>query len=715
MSREKLVVIGNGMAGIKCLDEIIKLAPDKFQITVFGNEPHPNYNRILLSKVLQGDSSIESIVINDWSWYEEKGIRLYTGETVALIHSDSQYVKTVSGIRADYDHLIIATGSSAFIPPIAGVHKSGVISFRNIDDCRTMMDYAKKYKKAAVIGGGLLGLEAARGLLNLGMETDVIHNAPYLMNRQLDRESADMLRKELEGQGMRFWLSKETDSIFGLNRAKGIRFTNGSTIEADLIVISVGIRPNAELAKKSGIETNRAIIVDDYMRTSKPNIYAVGECAEHRSVAYGLVAPLYEQGKVLARSICGQKSEPYLGSVPYAQLKVSGVEVFSVGEIRQEEAETAIQQYDGIRGTYKKVTMKEGTVRGAILFGDTAEGTSLLDLVKRGASTSELNRPSSTGGAGELDRLAEMMPERETVCACNAVQKSAIMCAVTQDGLQTTDQVRDQTKASSSCGGCRPMVAAIVQYALSCGKENVKAAAPPICGCTEVSHELLKTTIEGNPQSTFHEIMAVLGWKKQPGCSVCSSAINYYSALYHPQTTYQDRQIEAYYGFSLSAVPINPVIKDGSREPFDSLSLGQDLQSSCASLPFPASVKAAVTSSIHQPAGVLVHDIGITGAPAGWEIYAGGHAEHPVKQGQLIAIAETDELALAISVSCLQLYRENAEYDEPLWKWLERAGIIEIREMLLDSGCQMELTGRAQAAALAKQSVEGLGESICVK
>ncbi|WP_169081464.1 nitrite reductase large subunit NirB [Paenibacillus sp. PL91] len=715
MSREKLVVIGNGMAGIKCVDEIIKLAPDKFQITVFGNEPHPNYNRILLSKVLQGDSSIESIVINDWSWYEERGIRLYTGETVALIHSDSQYVTTVSGIRADYDHLIIATGSSAFIPPIAGVHKSGVISFRNIDDCRTMMDYAKKYKKAAVIGGGLLGLEAARGLLNLGMETDVIHNAPYLMNRQLDRMSADMLRKELEGQGMRFWLSKETDSIFGLNRAKGIRFTNGTTLEADLIVISVGIRPNVDLAKKSGIETNRAIIVDDYMRTSKPNIYAVGECAEHRGVAYGLVAPLYEQGKVLAKSICGQKSEPYLGSVPYAQLKVSGVEVFSVGEIRQEEAETAVQEYDGIRGTYKKVTMKEGTVRGVILFGDTAEGTSLLELVKRGAAVSELNRPSSTGGSSGLDHLAEMMPERETVCACNAVQKCTIMSAVTQEGLQTTDQVRDHTKASSSCGGCRPMVAAIVQYALSLGKESVKAAIPPICGCTDVSHELLKEAIKADSQSTIQEIKTALGWKKQSGCSVCNSALSYYSALYHPQASYQGSNNDAYSGFSLVTVPVSPVIINGSLEPFDALSLGSELQSCCESLPFPVPVKAAITASMHHPAGVLVHDIGITGAPAGWEIYAGGHAEHPVKQGQLIAIAETEALALTVSLSCLQLYRENAEYDEPLWKWLERAGIIEIREMLLDSSCQMELTGRAQAAALVKQSVEGLGESICLK
>lgn len=714
MSKEKLVVIGNGMAGVKCVDEIIKLAPEKFKITVIGNEPHPNYNRILLSKVLQGDSSIDSIVINDWSWYDEKGIHLFTGETVTQIHSDSQYVTTLSGIRIDYDYLIIATGSSAFIPPIAGVHKSGVISFRNVEDCKTMIDYAKKYKKAAVIGGGLLGLEAARGLLNLGMETDVIHNAPYLMNRQLDRTSADMLRKELEGQGMRFWLSKETESITGLNRAKGIRFTNGSSLEADLIVISVGIRPNIELAKKSGIETNRAIVVDDYMRTSMPNVYAVGECAEHNGVAYGLVAPLYEQGKVLAGIICGEKTEPYTGSVPYAQLKVSGVEVFSVGDIQKEEADTAVQLYDGIRGTYKKVTMKDGKVRGAILFGDTAEGTSLLGLVKRGASVSELTAPSNGPYSGGQDEIAANMSDREIVCACNAVNKSAIMCAVIEDGMQTTEQVRDCTKASSSCGGCRPMVAAIVQYALRHGKDALAATASPVCSCTDVSHEMLKASIAANSFSSSNEVMKALGWKSLSGCNTCSSAIDYYLALYNPEAAKQDFSNLATRSCNDLSVGVNPDIEHGiGADEYDTRSLAKELQSYSGGLPYPSPVRAAITSSIRNRAGVLVHDIGITGAPAGWEIYAGGHSELPVKQGQLVGIAESDKLAVMLSVSCLQLYRERADYEEPLWKWVEREGIVEIREMLYDVDYRQELVDRAEASSITGKIEERLGESIC--
>ncbi|WP_051250827.1 nitrite reductase large subunit NirB [Paenibacillus harenae] len=711
MERKKLVVIGNGMAGIKCVEEIYKLDPGLYQITVFGSEPHPNYNRILLSKVLQGDSSIDDITINDWSWYAERDIRLYTGETVVRIHPDSRIIETQSGIRAEYDALIIATGSSAFIPPIAGIHKSGVISFRNIEDCKTMMNYAKKYRKAAVIGGGLLGLEAARGLLNLGMETDVIHNASYLMNRQLDRMSAELLRKELEQQGMRFWLNKETESITGLNRAKGVRFSGGSTLEADLIVVSVGIRPNAELARRSGIETNRAILVDDYMRTSVPGIYAVGECAEHRGIAYGLVAPLYEQGKVLASVICGRETPPYTGSVPYAQLKVSGVEVFSAGEIRETEAETALQQYDGVNGTYKKVTMKSGTVRGAILYGNTAEGTKLLELVKREAPVTALQAAVSGNESGELDDTAAKMPDRESVCACNAVSKAAIVEAVIEGGLQTAEQVRDRTKASSSCGGCRQMVAAVVKHAIRQGKTAMVKEEPAVCGCTTLSHEQLRSAIAESAVSTPQETMLALGWFNAAGCSRCLPAVAYYLALNGKETaggTAGHGLVKEQFGLSVGIVTDE---KAERTQRFDSRSLGTALYQVWDGQFFPAPVNASVTTGIGQPAGILVRDIGITGTPAGWEIYAAGHAEHPVKQGQLVGLAETEEEALALAVSCLQLYRERAEFGEAMWKWLEKAGIVEIRETLYDAGYRRDLLIRAKASELLMKNEERPGES----
>lgn len=708
MSRKQLVVIGNGMAGIKCVEEILNINAEQFQITVIGSEKHPNYNRILLSKVLQGDSSINDIVINDWSWYTEKGIKLYTGETATRIHhGDIQSVETASGLRIPFDILIIATGSSAFIPPIIGVNKPGVISFRNIDDCKTMIDYAGKYRKAAVIGGGLLGLEAARGLLNLGMEATVIHNAPYLMNRQLDLASAELLQKELEGQGMRFWLGKETDKIIGRDRAKGIRFTTGLTVEADLIVLSVGIRPNIDLAKRSGIDTNRAIMVDDYMRTNIANVYAVGECAEHRGIAYGLVAPLYEQGKVLARTICDEATPPYEGSIPYAQLKVSGVQVFSVGDIQEDKADTAIQQYDGIHNTYKKVTMQYGRVCGAILYGDTDEATTLLNLVKKKAPISALKAASSQAqdGSSPIDVEAENMAPRETVCACNAVTKSAIMCAVLENGLNTAEQVRDKTKASSSCGGCRPMVSAVVRFALRSGKDGAQATEPAICGCTTVGHQALKTAIQSHSFTNAQSVRLALNWGKMNGCRLCNNAIHYYMELKHPQSftaiTGVDNRLTIHSASSA-------IMSQG--EGFNSVWLGEALRSMWSQASMPTPLKAAVSSGVKTPIGILVQDIGLTGSPSGWELYAGGHMELPVKQGQLIGIVESDMDALELSVACIQLYRERAYYGEPLWKWLERDGIVDIRELLLDLEARRELFDHANRPYLQLESTERIGE-----
>ncbi len=716
MDKERLVVIGNGMAGVKCVEEIYRREPGRYLITIFGNEPRPNYNRILLSKVLQGDSSMEEIVINDWSWYEERGIRLFTGETVGSIHPEAKYIETLSGLRADYDALIIATGSSAFIPPITGIQKQGVIAFRNIDDCNTMMAYASKYRKAAVIGGGLLGLEAARGLLNLGMETDVIHNAPYLMNRQLDRTSAELLRKELESQGMRFLLGKDTESIVGRSRAKGIRFTTGATLDADLIVVSVGIRPNVELARGCGIYTNRAIVVDDYMRTSISDIYAVGECAEHRGIAYGLVAPLYEQGKVLARQLCGEQPEPYEGSVPYAQLKVSGVEVFSVGAIGEDEADTAIQHYDGMRGTYKKVTMKNGKVAGAILFGDTIESTALLNLVKRGAPVAELSSAQGSAGASSgMDDIVAEMPERETVCACNAVSKGAIMCAVIEEGMQTTEQVRDCTKASSSCGGCKPVVAAIVQYALKHGSA-ARAAAPPICGCTNLNHEQLKEEIAAGGYLSRKETLLALGWSRPEGCERCVDAVRYYVSLnggaYEEEFASKERVSHITSGLAVNIATSEDAAGGADEE---ARLLGAELYRAGEGAFFPSPhLRAAVASGLNKPAGVLVHDIGITGSPAGWEIYAAGHAENPVKQGQLLAIVDSSEEALTLAKACLQLYREQAEYGEPTWKWLERIGILDIREALFDWDYRTALAGRLSGKKTDRAALEErAGERLC--
>lgn len=343
------------MAGIRAVEEIISLSPEIFDITVFGSEPHPNYNRILLSKVLQGDTSVEDITLNDWNWYEENDITLYIEEKVISIDSINQEIRTDQGRIEFYDKLIIATGSLPFILPIPGVEKEGVTTFRDISDTNQMVKASQQYKKAAVIGGGLLGLEAARGLLNLGMDVTVVHLSSYLMERQLDLTAGKLLQQELEQQGMSFLLEKQTQEITGHERVEGLKFSDGNLLETDFVVMAAGIRPNTELAQKAGLHINRGIVVNDYMETSSANIYAVGECAEHKGMVYGLVAPLYEQGKVLAKTICGGDVRPYQGSVLSTQLKVSGVDVFSAGDFIEDEQKKSIKVFDEQDGIYKKL------------------------------------------------------------------------------------------------------------------------------------------------------------------------------------------------------------------------------------------------------------------------------------------------------------------------------------------------------------------------
>lgn len=303
MEKRNLVLIGNGMAGVRVIEEIIKLSPEAFHITIFGNEAYPNYNRIQLSNVLQGKTTIDEIFLNEWDWYHENQIDLYTNESVAKINPQLKTVVSTTGRIVAYDELIIATGSSSFILPVPGADKKGVTGFRDISDCENMMTVAKTRKKAAVIGGGLLGLEAARGLIDLGMDVHVIHLMPHLMERQLDPTAAVMLKEELESQGMKFIFEKQTSEILGDEHVTGIRFSDGSELETDLVVMAVGIKPNTQLAKEAGIAVNRGIVVNDFMETDTPHVYAVGECAEHREITYGMVAPLYEQGKVLALSL----------------------------------------------------------------------------------------------------------------------------------------------------------------------------------------------------------------------------------------------------------------------------------------------------------------------------------------------------------------------------------------------------------------------------
>ncbi|EFM10432.1 nitrite reductase (NAD(P)H), large subunit [Paenibacillus curdlanolyticus YK9] len=777
MTKQKLILIGNGMAGVRCVEEILNLQPDAFDVTIFGAEPHPNYNRIMLSKVLQGDTPMSEITINDWQWYRDRGITLYTGETVTRIDKDRQVVYTDQGRKATYDKLIIATGSLPFMLPLPGIDKPGVTAFRDMKDCQTMIEAGKSYKRAAVIGGGLLGLEAARGLLNLGMEdVYVIHNYRYLMNRQLDKRAADMLKQELESQGMKFLLEKNTERITGKKRVEGLQFTDGTKLAVDLVVVAVGIRPNVRLAADSGIEVNRAIVVNDRMETSVPNIYAVGECAEHRDIVYGLVAPLYEQGKVLARAVCGEATEGYTGSVLYSQLKVSGVDVFSAGDIEDAQLHTSMLNFDGIRKTYRKIGIRNNRIVGAVLFGDSAESNKLLGYVKQRADVSVLEAEAASSASGGSDEYVCSLADTETICSCNGVTKGAIVATIREKGLDTFEQVRECTRAASSCGGCKPLVSSLLKVTLESGDEEGQPVQP-VCGCTSLSREELKAATAAGQFASAAEAMKALGWRTPEGCGLCRPAVRYYvgatAAVAAPAAADGDLDpttaAAAAVGYPLLAdgtyaiqprlyggvmtaeqlrriadvierygVPLAKMNGDGRLELLglnaqaaanasealgvpvaaathgrpvlsvvtcggtayergalrDSVALGAALERRLERLQLPAAVSAGVSASPLHRAGTLIRDIGLVGVPGGWELYAGGSASPEVKEAKLLFTEQEEGAAPDTVAALLQLYSEEAYYGEPLWQWIERAGIVQVRERLLDPRSRRALLAR---------------------
>lgn len=379
--KEKLVLIGNGMAGMRTVDELLKVAPDKYDITVFGAEPHGNYNRIMLSPVLAGDKKIDDIIIHDLQWYKANEITLFTGKTIVKIDRKQQQVIAEDGISASYDKLLIATGSVPFMLPILGNELDGVISFRDISDVTTMIETAKTHKKAVVIGGGLLGLEAANGLMIQGMDVTVVHRGHILMNMQLDQTASDMMRSELEHKGIHFLMNYDTAEFIGQDRVEKVRFKDGSEIDADLVVVAAGIRPNITVAQVSGIQCDRGILVDDSLKTFSPNIYAVGECVQHRNQTFGLVAPLYEQAKVCAHHLANMAQAKYISSATSTKLKVTGINLFSAGDFNGDETTEALLFKDPAKHIYKKIVVRDNVVVGVVLYGDTSDGNWYFSLL----------------------------------------------------------------------------------------------------------------------------------------------------------------------------------------------------------------------------------------------------------------------------------------------------------------------------------------------
>ncbi len=558
MKKMKLVMVGNGMAGVRTLEELLKNATELYDNTVIGAQPQPNYNRILLSPVLAGEQTVDEIILNPLSWYAENGITLHRGKTVVDVDRRKRIVKASNGTgvetTAEYDRLLIATGSNPFILPVPGKDLAGVIAYRDIADINTMIEAATKYKHAVVIGGGLLGLEAANGLMLRGMQVTVVHIMPWLMERQLDDTAGKLLQKSLEDRGLKFLIGAQTEALIPdkNGRVMAVKFKDGKDIPADLVVMAAGIRPNTKLALKIGLhcfnDGRGGIVVSDTMQTiTDPRIYSVGECAAHRGIAYGLVAPLFEQGKVCATHLAEFGIGRYSGSLTSTKLKVTGIDLFSAGDFSGGAGCEEIVMSDPFGGVYKKLVIKDDKLVGACLYGDTVDGSWYFKLLREGRKIADIRDKlmfgeSSIGDTGhEGNTRAAAMADSDEVCGCNGVSKGTICKAIKDKGLFTLEEVRKHTKASGGCGSCTGLVEQLLMF--TAGGDYSKAPTKKaMCGCTDASHADAREAIRTEKLLTIDSVYRTLGWRTPDGCAACRPAINYYLLSSWPKEAVDDPQ-----------------------------------------------------------------------------------------------------------------------------------------------------------------------------
>jgi nitrite reductase (NADH) large subunit len=553
MKKMKLVMVGNGMAGVRTIEELLKIAPDLYDITVFGAEPHPNYNRILLSPVLAGEQTVDEIILNPWSWYADHRITLHAGKKVVQVDRLRRIVRAEDGTEAEYDRLLLATGSNPFMLPLPGRDLPGVIAYRDIADTEAMIEAAKTHAHAVVIGGGLLGLEAANGLKLRGMDVTVVHVMPWLMERQLDETAGGLLRQSLQARGLKFLMGAQTEALLAGDNGRlgAVRFKDGTEVPADLVVMAVGIRPNTALAESMRLHCNRGIVVTDTMQTTTDaRIYAVGECAAHRGVAYGLVAPLFEQAKVAANHLAQFGIGRYTGSLTSTKLKVTGIDLFSAGDFMGGEGCEEIVMSDPFGGVYKKLVVKNDQLVGACLYGDTVDGSWYFKLLRDGRSVADIRDKlmfgeSNLGDVGhEGHSKAATMPDDAEVCGCNGVNKGAICKAIKDKGLFTLDEVRKHTKASASCGSCTGLVEQILMFTAG-GDYSSAPQKKALCGCTDRSHQEVREAIRTHKLLTIADTQKFLEWRSPNGCPTCRPALNYYLISSWPKEAVDDPQSRA--------------------------------------------------------------------------------------------------------------------------------------------------------------------------
>ncbi len=748
---KQLVVVGNGMTGVACVEQVLKHAP-RFEITIFGDETHVNYNRILLSSVLAGEKAADEITLSPLEWYQRNDIRLRLGVRIVDVDADLKTVRGDDGSVTSYDTLLLATGSSPFMPRIEGLDRENVFAFRTLDDTRKLLQRAGPGVKAVVIGGGLLGLEAARGLQVQGCNVTVVHLMPTLMERQLDPNAGNYLAGKMEDLGIRVLLGRTTTAVVGNGHAEGVALEDGTIVEADLVVVAAGIRPNVELAYKAGLNVNRGIVVNDHMETSDPDIFAVGECVEHRGVCYGLVAPLLEQGKVLAATITANKGPVYTGTIQAAKLKIMGVDVFSAGDWSEQNAEPVCYE-DRALGVYKKLTVRDGKLAGVILVGDTSDSHRYMDWLRAQTDLSGQRRhllfPPPGSDAG-LD-IAQMA-ESATICGCVGVTKGAIIHAIHQEGVNTLSQLKEATRASTGCGSCTALCQDILKAVAPEFEEETKRV---ICGCVPFSQDALREILRSQRLKSVQEVLEIYG--NGQGCEVCKPALSYMLDMIWCGDHDEDRSAR----FINDRVHANiqkdgtfsvvPRIRGGVTTPDelrriadvadkyhvpmvkitgsqridllgikkedlpqvwadlgmpsgqaytkgfrmvktcvgtefcrfgtqDSTAAGIELERRFEQLYTPHKVKMASVGCPRNCAEATVKDIGLVGQEGGWQVVVGGAAGKSVRKADLLITVETTDAALEAAELFFQYYREQANYLERTYDFVERFGIDKVRK-----------------------------------
>jgi nitrite reductase (NADH) large subunit len=749
---KRLVVVGNGMAGVACVEQILKFRQD-FEITIFGEETHVNYNRILLSSVLAGEKSAEDIVLNDIDWYVKHGIRARLGVRATGVDRRARTVAAADGSVTPYDKLILATGSSAYIPPIEGVDKRNVHVFRTLDDTRALLEKSRRGCKAVVIGGGLLGLEAARGLQVQGCDVTVVHLMDRLMERQLDCTGGSFLKREMEKLGVRVLLERQTAALLGNGRVEGLRFACGSELEADLVVIAAGIRPNAELGRAAGLKVNRGIVVNDYMETSDPDIFAVGECTEHRGQLFGLVAPLLEQGKVLAATITGRRGPAFTGALPVAKLKIMGVDVFSAGNIDDARPGVEVVRYeDPSLGIYKKLVLRDNRLEGVILVGDASDDHRYTEWLRQGTDLGPHRRhllfppPPADAGAN-----VACMSDGETVCGCMGVSKGDIVRAIHEHGINTLAQLKDRTRASTGCGSCGNLCAQLLR---AVAPEFQEESQKVLCACVPFPQEKIREIVRTQQLRSVQDVLDIYG--NGQGCEICKPALSYIvdmvacgdhredrSARFINDRVHANIQKDGTFSvvprmrggvtspaelrriadvaekYNVRMVKVTgsqridllgvrkadlPKIWDELGMPSgqaytkgvrmvktcvgtqfcrfgvqDSITTGIELERRFENLYTPHKFKMGVVGCPRNCAEATVKDLGLVGQEGSWQVVVGGAAGKGVRKADVLCTVETTPEALEACDLFFQYYRENANYLERTYDFVERLGIEKVR------------------------------------